>query len=586
MTPSGSRRSATGTLLGAIVLSASAVAQPPPGEEMPLSSDLAIRVRDGRSIELRVRTAPGEGYREIAARFTGSAGRAAILEKLNGPGALAPGGVVRIPLASLDDEMRAMVLLDLFPKDRREGGDWIHVARSGEVATYDEGMWQVAEWFTGDGSRYASLVAANGLPSPELAAGQEVRVPGSLLHPALRPRPTSDDGTLVYGSDAKGRYAGYRLKAGEALYSAVVVRFTGRTDPDDVNAVAEALASRSGIRNLKDIPIGWRVRIPFELLEPEFLPGGEARRVEAEAALRALAAELARHPVGPTRGGLEGVLVILDPGHGGRDVGTTAHGIFEHDYVYDVACRLKARLESDTAAHVFLTLEDAEDGCRPSVGDRLQPKGGGTLKTDPPFTAREQGETPVAVNLRWYLANSVLRKAVGSGKDPDRVVFLSLHADSRHASLRGLMVYVPGARYRRGALGERSDTYLRFREVREEPLVRFSKRQLLRSEAVSRRLASCVVDSFRREDLPVQPFEPVRDRVIRGRRTWLPAVLRGNAVPAKVLVEMVNLSNGQDAAVLAAASQRDRLSRALERSLLAYFGEMQSESTRASRSSR
>ena len=29
--------------------------------------------------------------------------------------------------------------------------------------------------------------------------------------------------------------------------------------------------------------------------------------------------------------------------------------------------------------------------------------------------------------------------------DPDRVLFLSLHADSRHSSLRGVMVYVPGA---------------------------------------------------------------------------------------------------------------------------------------------
>jgi N-acetylmuramoyl-L-alanine amidase len=44
-------------------------------------------------------------------------------------------------------------------------------------------------------------------------------------------------------------------------------------------------------------------------------------------------------------------------------------------------------------------------------------------------------------------------------------------------------------------------------------------------------------------------------------------------VPNKVLVEMVNLSNREDAALLAAAKHRDRLADALLRSLLAYYGE-------------
>ena len=42
---------------------------------------------------------------------------------------------------------------------------------------------------------------------------------------------------------------------------------------------------------------------------------------------------------------LQGVLVVIDPGHGGRDLGTMNNGIWEHDYVYDVACRLKRLLE-------------------------------------------------------------------------------------------------------------------------------------------------------------------------------------------------------------------------------------------------
>ena len=51
------------------------------------------------------------------------------------------------------------------------------------------------------------------------------------------------------------------------------------------------------------------------------------------------------------------------------------------------------------------------------------------------------------------------------------------------------------------------------------------------------------------------------------------AVLRGNTVPTKVLVEMVNLSNPEDAALLASARERERISEGLLNSLLLHFGE-------------
>src|SRR5262245_18883917 len=105
------------------------------------------------------------------------------------------------------------------------------------------------------------------------------------------------------------------------------------------------------------------------------------------------------------------------------------------------------------------------------------------------------------------------------------------------------MVYVPGARMREGTFGFSSDPYPRFREVREESTVRFSRADRLRSEAVSRRLAASIVKGFRKSGLPVQTYQPVREKVIRRDSTWLPAVPKGNEVPAKVLVEMVNLNN-------------------------------------------
>jgi len=542
-------------------------------ETLELSSELRLRVRAGSRIELEVLPALGEGYASIARRICGSADAAEALTAWNEGAAVVEGRPLRVPLALLSDEYRALALERLFPRDRFEGDHWIHLARSGELSTWAEGLWQVAEWFTGDGNNFSELQRVNGLASPELAPGQSVRIPASLLHAALRRRPRSDDGLLEYGSDPQGPFAGYRLRPGEALYSAVVVRFTGRSGAEDVNALAERIAARSGIRDLRDIPAGYLVKIELDLLEPEFLPAGHPRRLAAEAAREELARELAQRPVEETRGGLEGVLVVLDPGHGGRDLGTMHNGVWEHDYVYDVTCRLKHKIERSTAARVVLTLEDAQTGCVPSNGDKLTANLQGTVLTDPPFLAREEGEARIGVNLRWYLANSIHRRAVREGVDPDRVVFLSIHADSRHPSLRGAMIYVPGADYRTGTYTHNSKTYRRYREVREKPSVKFSRKERVRSEAVSSRLAGAIVRSLAHHGLPVQKHQPIRNRIIRGRKSWLPAVIRGNEIPTKVLVELVNIGNGKDARLLAEAAARDRMADALLDSLFRHFGE-------------
>jgi N-acetylmuramoyl-L-alanine amidase len=540
-----------------------------------LSSDLRVRVRAGREIELEALARAGETLADVSRRVCGRAE----------PLGLAPEGWVPVPMALVSDEMRALVLLHLFPEDRRDGEDWLHVARSGPLPTYGAGLWQVSAWFTGSGENFPRLMETNGLRFPELSPGQVIRIPGSLLHAAFR-RPRSDDGSLEFASDERGPYAGYRLRAGEALYSAVVVRFTGRDSPEDVTRLAQELSTRSGIRDVTDIPVGYLIRIPLDLLEPEFLPKDHPRRREAESLRAEMARELARQPVASTRGGLKGVVVVLDPGHGGRDLGTMSNGIWEHDYVYDVTCRLKQRLERESAATVVLTLEDAHTGSVPSTGDALRANQQGTIQTTPPFLAREDGEAEIGVNLRWYLANSVYRRAVSNGGTPDRVVFLSLHADSRHAALRGAMVYVPGARYRKDSYSQTGKVYRRYQEVREQPEARFSHRDRVRSEAVSRKLADAILRAFRDRALPVQAHRPVRDRVVRGRRAWVPAVIRANAIPAKVLVELVNLSNPLDAKLLGAAGERERLADALFASLFHHFNEPVPASVEARRAAR
>jgi len=546
---------------------------PAPDPTLQLSSDLRIVVRLGRDLDLEVRAVEGDDFASIVDRIGGDEVTAGDLAKRNAPTVPAAGTWIRVAATDLKTELRSLVLRMLFPGDRQEEGDWVHVARAGRLPTYDEGLWQVAEWFVGQGDAFTDLMEANGLSSPELREGQTIRIPASLVHPAFHARLRSDDGALEYGTDGKGPFAAYRLKAGEALYSAVVVRFTGRTGSDDVSETAGLVLARNHLDDPRDIPAGYEIKIPLDLLEPEHLPKEHPRRQEAEARRLALERALAREPVAGTRGGLEGVLVIIDPGHGGRDLGTMKHGIWEHDYVYDVACRLKQMLETETAARVVMTLEDKETGCKPSEGDKLVANRQGSILTTPAFLAKEEGEAKIGVNLRWYLANSVYRKALKNGVRSDRVIFLSLHADSRHAALSGAMVYVPGERYCRREEGVTSGPYKKYREVREKPTIRFSKKERVRSEAVSRKLADRIVEAMRNEGLPIHPYQPVRDKIIRGKQRWVPAVLRGTAVPAKVLVEMLNLSNRDDARLMASARTRQRLARALQLSLYRYFGE-------------
>jgi len=404
----------------------------------------------------------------------------------------------------------------------------------------------------------------------------ETRPPGAppgeaLPSPAPPPtgaprRPPVAEGAsdLTYGRDAEGPYAAYRLKRGEALYSAVVVRFTGRVDVQEVNDLTVRVAARSGIRDPKHIPIGYKVRIPLDLLLTEYLPRDDPRRQEWERHQ----AEVERYTNPARSRNLEGVAVILDAGHGGRDRGAAHHGVWEHDYVYDVLCRVKTLLESRTRARVIPTIKDRRDGFKVQEKARLARNQAEVLLTDPPFPL--SGTVP-SVNLRWYLSNSWYRKLVREGTDPSKIVFTSLHADARHPSLQGAMVYVPGAEYRSGRYGSRREVYARYREAREEPYVAFTREQRERSEGLSRQFADDLIEAFGDGGVRVHPYLPVRERIIRRGRAWVPAVLRCNIVPVEVLIEISNLSNPQDSKAIADPAYRQKVAEAYVDALGRYF---------------
>jgi N-acetylmuramoyl-L-alanine amidase len=599
---------AWGTLAALAGLAALGAAEP---DTLRVALEPGLVAGLGPGHELFVEALPekGEGLLAFSRRLTGGeAAAAAIAEANGGDRELRAGVRYRVPFRQLRGELQLRAARAVFADDRAEPGGWRHtVRRRGGLER--EGLWQVALWFTGRGENFRALREVNGLDSEDLDPGDSVLIPPRLLLAPFRsavaatapaaaasaatptaagapaapgtlaaaagpsapdpadPAAAADGGDsprLEYGQDAGGKFAAYRLRPGEALYSSVVVRFTGRLLAADVNALAGEIATRSGIADVTDIPVGYAVKIPLDLLQPEYLPAGDPRRREYEAALEASA----RFGNRVRAVDLSGVTVILDPGHGGRDVGASFAGVWESLYVYDIMLRVRHLLESYTDARVLATVRDG-DRTVPEDRDKLSFSRGHRVLTNPPYPIEVAA---VGTNLRWYLANSVYRREVAGGLDPDKLVFVSFHADSLHPSLRGAMVYVPDASLRGGTFGRSGPDYAARREYREKPRVSFSWQERVKSEGLSRDLANQIVRAFRGRGLPVHPFKPVREKIIRRHSEYVPAVLRYNEVPAKVLVEVCNLANPQDREAIQTRHHREEIAEAVVEGLLAYYG--------------
>lgn len=587
-------------------------------EAPELSRELSPRLRltwvRGELPVLWVLPRRGEGFEHLARRYCGGASKARQLALAN-PLLRQPlqGVRVRIPWELLSPLQQREVLMKIFPKDLRTPRGWVHQV-VGLWEGEPESWWELALWFTGDGGNYRQLMQANPQVPLFPPLGASIVIPEALLlaslkelpvkrgeegwprSPALQaptptpkpvlappPTPTSPLGQpkavpsppagipqvkqveVLPGVflEYEDQVAVYRLAPGEALYSSVVVRFTGLLHAADVNATAAKLADLSGIKDVTAIPVGYPIRIPFDLLLPEYLPFDHPRRREWERERESLGA--IRRVLRAAQ--LEGIHVILDAGHGGADTGAVVGGVWEATYTYDVMLRLKKALERDTKATVWLLVKDPLLGDSPPEKDEIQPTRKHTLLTDPPYDLQDAAS---GVHLRWVLANALLRKLQGRGVDPERIVFMSIHADSLHPAVRGLMVYVPGRKFRPDLA--KAPLYLpRVTELSSGGRIRFTSGFAARSEAFSWQLAESLVANARRFGLPVHAFDPIRSHVIRGGRAWVPAVLRFSAVPTAVLVEMVNLNNEEDRKLLLSWRFREKLAHALAAGLAEAF---------------
>ena len=576
----------------------------------PLPDGSRVEWRRGEPPQLLVLPRAGEGWSNLAVRVAGSARGAAELRAANDPVRVPLTGIrVRVPWPLLKGELRLECARALFPRDRRTAAGWEHeiVAPWGGDG---ESWWELAEWFCGDGAEYPALRDASpglGLFPP---AGSRILIPAAALLPEFRSAPaaageaaraeptpagtvaaTAPEGppqarpvptaappppaarATVPAPPAAGTVSGpleyrageavYRLRPGEALYSAVVVRFTGQLHAADVNATAAEIAKNSGIEDVTAIPVGYPVRISYDLLLPEFLPPGSPRRAAWEKDREELAAvKRVIHAAN-----LDGIHVVLDAGHGGADTGAIADGVWESTYVYDVMSRVKKVLEEQTRATVWTTVRDPSPAARNMERDVLAQSREQRLLVDPPY---DLADPTTGVNLRWILTNSLLQKLERQKVSPERVVFVSIHADSLHPAVRGMMVYVP-SRSLRGARAPFQRAAYPCRESRSLKAPQFPPAFRSRAEALSTQLGEAIVRSAERYSIPVHPYQPVRSSVLRGGSRWVPAVLRYSLVPSSVLVEICNLNNEQDRHALLTWRFREKLAHAIAAGLAEGF---------------
>jgi N-acetylmuramoyl-L-alanine amidase len=602
--------------VGSILLFAAAVLTAAPSSPVAtaqINNELRASLTRDYELEVLVQPHDGDAWTRLAKRVTGDAANwetIAAYSQLDDR--LESEQKVRVPFALLRPALQRDVIKTLFPNDHPTAGGWQHVV-AGSHGIEGESLWNIAEWLTGDGANYTLIRKANPSQGLSTRKGDVILVPKRLLTAAFggsmeeenapktaaEVRQPADDpvqraaadenvpettalplGTasltpalppsLSYVRTGAEPYAVYRLQPGEALYSSVAIRFTGRVYSKDVGDVVDRIVKFNEIDDVARIPANYPVKIPIALLLPEYLPQDDPARVAHEATRRE-SAKVARR----TRAaGLSGVHVILDAGHGGRDVGTEHEDVWESTYVYDVACRLKALLEKKSAAKVSMTTKSKSRGFAFAEKNVLDGASDHYVQTTPRYLL---DDAIVGVNLRWYLANSLFRRAVKQGLAREKVLFLSIHADSLHPSLRGAMAYIPGAGYVPPSYRKNGDIYLTREEVREQPTVKQSREEALAAEGLSRDFAESVMTSFRNLGLKVHPFEAVRDNVVRGGHEWVPAVIRYNQVPTRMLLEVCNLGNRNDRELLKTSKYRQQLAEGIYRGMIDFYATQQQD---------
>lgn len=359
--------------------------------------------------------------------------------------------------------------------------------------------------------------------------------------------------------DFFGKYASMHLKRGESLYSAVVLRHTDYLFNGDVMDAAKGIMWRTyGIKNLwtgfEDVRPEDEIKIPARMLSERYRAGYKQPKRAKQPGVNVKKTAHAR---------LSGIYVILDSGHGGTDRGASANRVIEDETAYDIAVRTGKLLE-EKGAVVYYLVDDQSSQKKPL--SLLQADTDEVLLTTPPHAMKN---SRVSANLRIYLTNSIYHSLIARGIKPEETAFASFHVDALSREAQGMMVYFPESSLRKSHLKKTGKPYTQYAEHREDSTIEIEHDKET-SEAQSHYFAQLLVAAAGSHDVKVGEV-PVRGSIHRRRSTYVPAVIRWNPVPLKVLVEAGNCKNRADAVRLKSEEYRQRVAEMYADALLAYY---------------
>ncbi len=497
-------------------------------------------------------------------------------------GFLKPGVAVEtwIDYRDLNSDGKRWALLVLFPRDEWRENQVIHQVVYPKLET----VWLISTFFTGHGQNYDELMSINPRLPEKVRVGDRWVIPRQLLAKELgglkirpnrsRPEDSLDDEAkieayrklLTYELNNDEKYAVYHLRKGEAIYSDVVLRYTDRVYPLEVNALSLLIAKKSGIRDVRSIKPGQSLLIPIDYLASPFQPEGSLA-LKDEKQIRD---EIKRTESLSGSPNLKGVEIILDAGHGGIDPGASANGLWESDFVYDIANRVRSQLLKETEATVKNTI--SYPSIRNSIRSRIKRiSPSAEILTTPPY--RNDGENPssVGVHLRWILSNSWTSKFISNKGDDKKTLFISFHADSLHPSASGTMVYVPGSSGVPDRFQIRGLKGVQVNELPKYGSVTFTPQERFLGEVRSRQFSEILIKNLAQNQLPIHQNRAIRNIIQREGTAFVPAVIRYNKSSTKVLIEVANLNNPVDAENLSDPEFRSRFAESVCQAIKAYF---------------